>query len=255
MRVAVFLCSNETMTECYTLGLFGTNEPYGRAVRVGDLCLLYNYSDNKVYGVWAADSTGGTYKPTAWRGRYPHQVKVKQVSKAVISVGRAGIQSLVGDGSNLGRIYDGDAAQEILQHFASVYHSSVTTSGAVHENEGDYRARHPAQFFCDDGHRVRSPGEKIIDDWLRRHGVQHDYESITAIPGLIPDFVVFDRRGVPVFIEYWGMTSPEYQQRRLRKSQIYAQFMLPLVELYPHHLETIDATLMNALRKHDVYFR
>jgi Development and cell death domain len=244
------------MTECYTLGLFGTNEPYGRYVRKGDLSLLYNYSDNQVYGVWNATSDGGTYNRAAWKGRYPHQVPVQQVSKRVLSVSRGRVQSLVGDAANFGRIYEGEAAQEILQHFAETFSDAVEGGIAVRESESDYRTRFPAEFFCDDGHRVRSQGEKIIDDWLHKHRVQHGYEPIVPVPGhLIPDFVVYSRKGEPVYIEYWGLVDdPVYQQRRLHKSQLYAKLMLPLIELYPRDLQIIDTALGGLLRRLDVQF-
>jgi hypothetical protein len=243
------------MTECYTLGLFGTNEPYGRHVRKGDLCLLYNYSDNCVYGVWEATSDGGTYNRAAWKGRYPHQVPVHQASKRLLSVPRSHVQSFIGDASNFGRVYEGAAAQEILQHFAETFSNAVQKGISVRETESDYRRRFPAEFFCDDGHRVRSQGEKIIDDWLHRHRVQHGYEPIIPVPGhLIPDFVVYSRKGDPIYIEYWGIVDdPVYEQRRLHKSQLYAKLMLPVIELYPRDLQVIDTALGRQLSRFDVH--
>lgn len=255
MKVAIFLCKNETMTDCFTLNLFGTNEPYGLWVKRGDLCLLYNYSDNSLYGVWMATSDGGRHNAAAWSGCYPNQVKIEQASKNIIRVLRTQIPTLMRDQLTIGKIYDGGDAQDLLQHFASVFDRQVTNQVAGRQIEDDYRNQYPAKFFCDDGHRVRSPGEKIIDDWFRRHDVRHDYESITAIPGLLPDFVVFSRQRVPVFIEFWGMSGAEYEARRLHKSRIYAQFMLPLIEIYPEHLQIIDAVLMNALNRHDVAYK
>jgi hypothetical protein len=253
MRVALFLCNNETMTECYTLGLFGTAGAYGRQVKQDDLCFLYNYSDNCVYGVWIATSDGGTYNAKAWDGNFRNQVKIKQISERIMSVKRTQVSSL--NEESIGKIYLGDHAQELLQHFASVYHQHVIEGVSSRGNEEDYRNLYPANFFCDDGHKVRSAGEKIIDDWLRRHNVQHDYESITSVPGLIPDFTVYSRKGEPVFIEYWGMTGPEYEKRRLHKSQIYAKFFLPLIELYQRDLQIIDAVLTNKLSRLDVAYR
>ena len=204
MKIALFLCNNETIGECLTLNLFGTNAPYGRLVQSGDLCLLYNYSDNSVYGVWEAISNGGTYNTNAWNGRYQNQVQIRRVSNQIISVSRNSIPTLAGNIEFIGRIYDGNFSQELLQHFASVYHTQQITINTGHRLEDDYRNRYPATFFCDDGKRVRSQGEKIICDWLRRHDVQNDYESVTAVPGLIPDFVVFSRRHDPVYIELLG---------------------------------------------------
>ena len=65
MKVAIFLCNNETITDCFRLNLFGTNEPYGLWVKRGDLCLLYNFSDNSLYGVWLATSDGGRHNADA----------------------------------------------------------------------------------------------------------------------------------------------------------------------------------------------
>ena len=166
MKIALFLCNNDTMAECLTLNLFGTNEPYGLWVQKGDLCLLYNFSDNSVYGVWEAISSGGTYNAKAWNGRYRNQVQIKQASKQIFSLSRNSIPTLAGDREKIGRIYDGNYAQELLQHFASVYHTQQTTINTGHRLEDDYRNRYPATFFCDDGKRVRSQGEKIICDWL-----------------------------------------------------------------------------------------
>lgn len=253
--MALFLCNNDTMTECMTRNLFGTNEPYGRGVKNGELCLLYNYSDNSVYGVWEAISDGGTFDATAWRGRYPNQVKIREASKQIISVSRNSIPTLAGDRATIGRIYDGQYAQELLQHFASVYQRHQNTVETGHSLDEDYRNRYPANFFCDNGMKVRSQGEKIICDWLWRHDVKFTYESVTAVPGLIPDFVVFSRRNDPIFIEYWGMTGDDYEKRRLHKSKIYAQFRLPLIELYPHDLQIIDTVLSKKLNHHDVAFR
>ncbi len=256
MRAAIFLCSNETMTECYSLGLFGTNEPYGRHVLRGDLCFLYNYGDNRVYGVWNATTDGGTYNALAWHGRYPHQVRVSQVSERLMSVPRHQIQSLLGASEHIGCIIDGNYAQELLQHFSSVYHYEVVDGGRLRETEGDYRNRFPATYFCEDGHRVRSQGEKIIDDWLYRHSVRHGYEQIVPIPGrLIPDFVVYNRKDDPIYIEYWGLSGDaEYEERRLHKSKLYAQYKLPVLELYPGDIPIIESALPRKLSQVDVHF-
>jgi hypothetical protein len=257
MRLAVFICNNETMGECFALNLFGTNEPYGRFVHPGDLCLLYNYNDHQLFGVWEAVSNGGNHVPRAWGGKYPNQVNVKLVSKQLMSVPGSNAQSLLNDVSSLGRVYEGQQAQELLQHFASVFHTGYTEGEASKAIEQDYRNRFPPNFFCDDGHRVRSQGEKIIDDWLFHHDVKHAYEPVTALPGqLIPDFVVWSKTADPIYIEYWGMINDAlYEQRRLQKCKLYAKFMLPVIELYPEHLQIIDTVLGKNLTKRGVFYK
>jgi len=157
-----FLCKNETITDCFRLNCLERMNLMGFGSNAGDLCLLYNYSDNSLYGVWIATSDGGRHDATAWNGRYPNQVKIEQASKSVIRVLRTQIPTLMRDQATIGKIYDGGDAQDLLQHFASVFDRQVTNQVVGRQIEDDYRNQYPAKFFCDDGHRVRSPVRKSL---------------------------------------------------------------------------------------------
>ena len=250
MKAAVFLCNNETMGECFEKKLFGTNELYGFEVHRGDFLFLYNFSDELVYGVWIAEQNGGTYFRGAWNGRFPNQVPISLASKAMISVPRYALRRILGDG-NVGQILSDYKAQNLLQYFAHNYTSELELGIELSTEETDYRRKHKANWHCEDGHVVRSKGEKIIDDWLYEHLERaHAYEPILPIPGhLIPDWVVHKPDGDPVYIEYWGiLNDPSYETRRLHKSKLYAQYRLPLVELEPEHLRSLDSFLLPKLR-------
>jgi len=70
-----YLCNAGTRPECLRSQLVGDEEQ--RPVSLGDTILLYDYSENDVYGPMTAltESTKHLEKD-AWRGRYPFQVRV-----------------------------------------------------------------------------------------------------------------------------------------------------------------------------------
>jgi hypothetical protein len=254
MRIAIFLCNDKTIGECLEKKLFGTGEGYGKQVRKGDLLFLYDYSDNHLWGIWAAETDGGLFDSRAWGGHYRNQVRILQCSKVLMRSPRYCFNKILGKGGNIGQILSGHKAQNLMQYFAHEYsiekELGITLSGI----EEDYRNRYPTNFLCEDGHRVRSTHEKIIDDWLYKHRVPHAYEPILAIPGLlVPDFTVHRLNGDPVYIEYWGITDGSfYRQRRQHKSKLYADYRLPLIELEPQHLHSIDISLPDKLRSTNV---
>lgn len=81
IRGFIFTCSKKTESECFERLLFGTDKIYGPVViriRKGDLLFLVNIDTDTLYGVFKAVSDGGfKIVPSAWKGRYPYQVRVK----------------------------------------------------------------------------------------------------------------------------------------------------------------------------------
>jgi hypothetical protein len=268
-RVAIFLCDDNTFAECTTLQLFGTNEPYGLTVHTGDFCLLYHYSHNHVYGIWRATTNGGNHVAQAWHGQFPNQIRVMQVGDEITGMAKNQIQPLIGF-QIIGKVYEGVQAENLLSQFrqsaqrqiadlekpASAPQPSPQIERRVAQQLGqDYLL--PPRFFCSDGDRVRSQGEKIIDDWLHGHGVRHKYEPAIEIIGgqIIPDFVVYSRSGAPIYIEYWGLLNePNYDQRRREKTRLYAQNNLSLIQIVPDDLQVIDYVLKKELERWDVPF-
>lgn len=83
----------------------------------------------------------------------------------------------------------------------------------------DYRKVNPANIHCRDGHYVRSPYEKIIDDTLYTERIFHEYEKkYKALDGhsYYPDFYLPD---FDLYIEYFGMN--ENKQKNLYKKEIF----------------------------------
>ena len=97
-----------------------------------------------------------------------------------------------------------------------------------------------------DGHWVRSRGELLIDNYLFGTRIAHAYESEIFLQDgskMVPDFKAITPTG-NVYIEFWGMEGkPEYDKRREKKKQLYKENGLELVEIFPKHLDNLDAYL------------
>ena len=87
-----------------------------------------------------------------------------------------------------------------------------------------------------DGHYVKSNPESIIDDILYDVRIVHCYEKKVPISSdeqaisadwFIP--VTDGRHGI--YIEYWGMNTPEYLENKERKRKLYKEHDIPLIEI------------------------
>ncbi|QKW15380.1 hypothetical protein [Verrucosispora sp. NA02020] len=84
------------------------------------------------------------------------------------------------------------------------------------------------RWECADGHLARSVYEQRVDDWLTEHGYAHEVEP--RLPGdrrYAADFLV-----AGIYVEVWGVEgSATYDARRERKTRLYRENGLPLIEL------------------------
>lgn len=122
-------------------------------------------------------------------------------------------------------------------------------SGDLTFDTDEFRKKHEAKYRTQDGHRVRSRAEAMIDDYLYNNGVAHAYER--RLPGIdeevISDFYIPEGK---VFIEFWGMEENEkYQERKKKKLEIYYNNNFNLIEMNDKDIETIDDVLPRKLKK------
>lgn len=88
-------------------------------------------------------------------------------------------------------------------------------------------AEYQSDLVCEDGHLVKSPYEKIIDDWLYAEGIKHAYEKkldVNETKDITPDFYIPELNGVKnIYIEFWGYdeSNVQYQKRKEYKLTIY----------------------------------
>jgi hypothetical protein len=85
------------------------------------------------------------------------------------------------------------------------------------------------RVLCEDGHYVHSWYEKIIDDWLFRHHLSHQYNQRLDQSHFRYDFLVGD-----TYIEVWGLEGIDwYDERATRKKGYYNVLGAPLIEIFP----------------------
>lgn len=103
--VWIFQCSNETYLTCMEKGVFGTNLPWALEVKAGDYCLLHHYEVGTLLGLWQAYTPGGkNLIPKVWNGKFPYQVKIRQVSPKVLEVPQS-ILAEFGVDPRMGKFY------------------------------------------------------------------------------------------------------------------------------------------------------
>jgi hypothetical protein len=98
-----------------------------------------------------------------------------------------------------------------------------------------------------DGTLVQSAGERRIAEWLNVHGIRYRYDAKFRIIGefqIRPDFYLPE---VDVYIEYWGMDTPQYKMSMLKKQILYQQEGKRLVSVYPADLPRLDNHLRQKL--------
>lgn len=97
---------------------------------------------------------------------------------------------------------------------------------------------------------VQSRGEKMIGDWLAANRIAYEYDERMVLAGDIqirPDFYLpeFD-----VYIEYWGMNTPEYLANRRKKLWLYQRDRKRLVSITPKDLPELEVVLKLKLSRY-----
>lgn len=94
-----------------------------------------------------------------------------------------------------------------------------------------------------DGVAVQSRGERRIGDWLAARAINYVYDERMVIAGdlaIRPDFYLpeFD-----VYIEYWGMNTPEYVANMEKKRFLYRRDHKKLISLSYRDLDRLEELL------------
>lgn len=98
-----------------------------------------------------------------------------------------------------------------------------------------------------DGTVVQSEGERKIAEWLTAHGLAYRYDAkfrMIAEFQIRPDFYLPE---LDVYIEYWGMDTPQYKMSMYKKQMLYQQEGKRLISVYPKDLPVLDSLLTSKL--------
>jgi hypothetical protein len=100
-----------------------------------------------------------------------------------------------------------------------------------------------------DGTVVQSEGERRIAEWLADQGISYRYDSKFRILGefqIRPDFYLPE---LDVYIEYWGLDTPQYKMSMFKKQTLYQQEGKRLISVFPADLPRLGALLAAKLRR------
>ncbi len=99
-----------------------------------------------------------------------------------------------------------------------------------------------------DGTVVQSEGERRIAGWLTTHGLSYRYDAKFRIIGefqIRPDFYLPE---LDVYIEYWGLDTPQYKMSMYKKQTLYQQEGKRLISVYPADLPRLGSLVSAKLR-------
>lgn len=99
-----------------------------------------------------------------------------------------------------------------------------------------------------DGHKVKSRGEKIIDDILFSNRIPHAYSMTVAEIDTKIDrsiecdwFIPIIGSGKGIYIEYWGMDTKDYNDNKKEKTKLYEKYELPLIQIEKDEIDDSQA--------------
>ena len=125
--------------------------------------------------------------------------------------------------------------------------STTYKASAIEKEENTFREKFPATIRTEDGHKVRSRAEQLIDNWLYHKGIVHAYERRVPIEEEVYcDF--FIPIGRKVWIEFWGLAEEKYVKRKELKKEFYRKHKKNLIELNDKDVENLDDSMPIKLR-------
>lgn len=92
------------------------------------------------------------------------------------------------------------------------------------------------RLVCDDGHRVRSIPERIVDNWLFQYGIEHTYDE--KLPG--PRMFRCDFRVKGFYIEIRGLSGKGFydEKMELEKIPYYKKHGLNRIDIFPEDFDS-----------------
>jgi hypothetical protein len=94
-------------------------------------------------------------------------------------------------------------------------------------------------------YRLRSRGEKAVEEWFHKNNVQHIYEPRSPeYGGYIPDWIT----GSGHIVEFFGYNSNAYRKRTRSKVRYFSAILgRKFIALYPEDLIDLDNKLKDVL--------
>ena len=257
----IFKCDHVTGADCFYRNVMGAPvtllQSVVRKVQPGATVFLWEIQKRRLYGVWRARSRG-QYDPTAFPDapelRLHAVVHCDRPMKSDHGLDEVTVRAIVPYGMDEKMppyIISSDQAQKLIAELER--RNSSDEMGGL---EGLETPDGVQEYLANDGHRVRSQGELIIDNMLFASEIPHVYEKRVQVNGqfLRCDFYLppsGTRR--EVYVEYWGgIGQPEYDARREEKLCLYRAAGITPLELFPRDLTVLPEVWPAKIRLYNV---
>ncbi|WP_297968372.1 helicase IV [uncultured Campylobacter sp.] len=103
------------------------------------------------------------------------------------------------------------------------------------------------RYKSDSGYIVKSRAELIIANWLFYRGIDFIYEKKTPTKErVISDFYLTQS---DVYIEFWGLETPQYLKRKSKKIKIYKKNRLKLIQMDDGSLHDLNTFFAKEFKK------
>jgi len=105
--------------------------------------------------------------------------------------------------------------------------------------EEEYKAKYPSSYLCQDGHKVRSLSECLIDDFFHKNGVKHNYEDIILKSAEKQYKYDWFLPTIDCYVEFFGYSGKEYKENTANKIDFYRKHALQMIAIDPSDLADI----------------
>ena len=94
------------------------------------------------------------------------------------------------------------------------------------------------RYKSDSGNTVKSRAELIVANWLFYRGIEFIYEKKTPTKErVVSDFYLTQSE---IYIEFWGLETPQYLKRKSKKIKIYKKNRLKLIQMNDDSLRDLN---------------
>ena len=221
------LCDSHPQVRQYSakaLGAFGT----AAACSLNDLRDMYKNPEEKDYVKRSVVTSGKLITESV---KIFHQKKIYKCSRCSV-------------------IVNSDEYSRSMKSFNRIFCDKCFDEVFLKRRNFDTKVELNKKIRAKDGNFVQSYGEMKISEWLSNNKIKYRYDTrYRIIDGyaIRPDFYLpeFD-----VYIEYWGMDTPDYKIGMLKKLKLYQQECKRLISIYPEDKNNLDIILRQKLSKY-----
>ena len=148
------------------------------------------------------------------------------------------------------RIVTPEESEAAIAKYGQPYCRHCLTEKELYDARFDANVEAAKRLRTVDDVAVQSQGERRIGNWLAARGIAYEYDERFLIARDIrirPDFYLPEH---DLYIEYWGMDTPEYVENMRKKRFLYQRACKKLVSLGFRDLPRLESALEEKLARY-----